>query len=301
MLTLLAYGCPIPAIVAAFAFQARTVRHWARAAGEHAERVHQQQVERPQSLGQVQADELRVKAQGRIFWVAMAVAVPCRLWLGAVVSGERNKQLIRALATRVRACLAPAALLVCVDGLAAYVDAFRKALRTPERTGTRGRPRLVPWEGTVLGQVIKRYQAKRVVEVVRRLAWGLQTQAEQLLTSTQGAGVLNTAYIERLNATFRGRLAVLCRRTRGLCRRSEWLHAATYLIGTVYNFCTEHDSLTLADGAERTPAMAAGITNHCWSVAELMWHRIPPRPWKPPPRRGRRPQALRDLIERWAV
>jgi transposase-like protein len=301
VLILVAYGCPIPAIVAAFTLQARTVRRWVQAAGEHAERVHEQQVETPQLLGQVQADELRVKAQRRIFWVAMAIAVPCRLWLGAVVSEDRNKQLIRALATRVRACLVPAALLVCVDGLAAYVDAFRKALRSPERTGRRGHPRLMPWEGIVLGQVIKKYRDKRVVEVMHRVAWGLRTHAEQLLRSTQGGGVLNTAYIERLNATFRGRLAVLCRRTRGLCRRSEWLHAATYLIGTVYNFCTEHGSLTLADGTERTPAMAARITNHRWSVAELMWHRIPPPPWKPPPRRGRRPRALRELTERWTM
>jgi hypothetical protein len=248
----------------------------------------------------VQADELRVKAQGQILWMAMAISVPTRLWLGAVVSAERNKALIRALAQRVRACLLPAALLVCVDGLVAYVDAFRQALRTPVPTGKRGHPRMVPWENVVLGQVIKRCEARRVVEVVRRVAWGSAVLAEQLLRSTQAGGVLNTAYIERLNATFRARLAVLCRRTRGLCRRSEWLHAASYLIGTVYNFCTEHASLTLG-GAKRTPAMAAGITDHRWSVAELMWHRIPPPPWTPPPRRGRRPRAVRELLDRWVT
>src|SRR5205823_14269402 len=117
------------------------------------------------------------------------------------------------------------------------------------------------------GQGIKRCEARRVVEVVRRVVWGTAAEAERLLGSTQSGGVLNTAYIERLNATFRARLAALCRRTRGLCRRSEWLQAASYLIGTVYNFCTEHESLSLADGTQRTPAMAAGITNHRWSVA----------------------------------
>ena len=300
MLTLVAHGCPISAVEAAFQLQARTVRRWVQAAGEQCERVHRQHVERERPLGQVQADELRVKAQGQILWMAMAIAVPARLWLGAVVSAERNKALIRALVQRVRACLLPAALLVCVDGLAAYVEAFRQSLRTPVPTGKRGHPRMVPWENVVFGQVIKRCEARRLVEVVRRIVWGSAVQAERLLRTTQAGGVLNTAYIERLNATFRARLAVLCRRTRGLCRRSEWLHAASYLIGTVYNFCTEHASLTL-EGTKRTPAMAAGITAHRWSVAELLWHRIPPPPWKPPPRPGRRSRALRGLIQRWAT
>jgi hypothetical protein len=300
VLTLVAHGCPIAAVEAAFHLQARTVRRWVQAAGAQCERIHQQQVERERPLGQVQADELRVKAQGQILWMAMAVAVPARLWLGAVVSAQRNKVLIGALAQRVRACLLPMALLVCVDGLAAYVGAFRQSLRTPVPTGKRGHPRMVPWENVVLGQVIKRCEARRVVEVVRRIVWGTPAEAQRLLLSTQAGGVLNTAYIERLNATFRARLAVLCRRTRGLCRRSEWLHAASYLIGTVYNFCTEHASLTL-EGKQRTPAMAAGITDHRWSVAELMWHRIPPPPWKPPPRPGSRSRALRELIQRWAA
>jgi hypothetical protein len=300
VLTLVAHGCPISAVEAAFHLQARTVRDWVQAAGEHCERIHRQHVERERPLGQVQADELRVKAQGQILWMAMAIAVPARLWLGAVVSAERNKALIVALAQRVRACLLAGPLLVCVDGLAAYVDAFRKSLRTAVPTGKRGHPRLVPWDDVVLGQVVKRCEGRRVVEVVRRLVWGMAEQAERLLLSTQAGGVLNTAYIERLNATFRARLAVLCRRTRGLCRRSEWLSAASYLIGTVYNFCTEHASLTLEKN-RRTPAMAAGITDHCWSVAELLWQRIPPSPWKPPPRPGRRSRALRELIARWAT
>jgi hypothetical protein len=300
VLTLVAHGCPIAAIQAAFHLQGRTVRAWVQAAGEHCERIHRQQVEKERLLGQVQADELRVKAQGQILWLAMAIAVPARLWLGALVSAERNKALIGALAQKVRACLLPGALLICVDGLAAYVAAFRKSLRTPVPTGKRGHPRMVPWESLVLGQVIKRCEARRVVEVVRRIVWGTAAQAERLLTSTQAGGVLNTAYIERLNATFRARLAVLCRRTQGLCRRREWLQAASYLIGTVYNFCTEHTSLSL-EGARRTPAMAAGITDHCWSVTELLWQRIPPPPWKPPPRRGRRSRALRELIARWAA
>src|SRR5215510_5576766 len=80
----------------------------------------------------------------------------------------------------------------------------------------------------------------------------------------------------RLNATFRERLSTLTRRGRALARQTGTLRHGMYLIGTVYNFCTLHESLrvakTAADGAcvERTPAMAAGITDHYWSVRDLL-------------------------------
>jgi transposase-like protein len=300
VLTLIAYGCPIPAIVAAFGFQARTVRQWVRAAGAHCERLHEQQVEQPRALGQVQADELRVKTQRGVFWLAMAIAVPTRLWLGGVVSAHRDQKLIAALAVRVRACAVAGALLLAVDGLAAYVKAFRRALRSPEPTGQVGRPRLLSWKGVVIGQVIKQRERRRVVAVVRRRVQGSAAALRRLLLRTQGGGVLNTAYIERLNATFRARLALLGRRTRVLARGQEVLRAGMYLIGTVYNFCTDHDSLALREGARRTPAMAAGITDHVWSVAEVLWHRIAPAPWQPPKRRGRRSKAMQHLVQRWA-
>ena len=85
----------------------------------------------------------------------------------------------------------------------------------------------------------------------------------------QGDGVINTAYLERLNATFRERLASLTRRGRALARRPLTLQQGMYLIGTVYHFCTPHTSLAHA-GSKTTPAMAAGITDHCWSVQELL-------------------------------
>ena len=78
-----------------------------------------------------------------------------------------------------------------MDGLAAYVGAFRRALRTRVTSGQRGRPRLVLWPQVVLGQVIKRYERRRVVEVVRQVALGTLAQAQGLLTQTQGQGVLN--------------------------------------------------------------------------------------------------------------
>ena len=99
--------------------------------------------------------------------------------------------------------------------------------------------------------------------------------------------MLNTAFIERLNATFRQRLTSLVRRTRALARRTLTIEQGMWLVGTLYNFCTTHESLRVpglsntSRWRERTPTMAAGITDHCWSVKEVLWYRVPPPRWMP--------------------
>src|SRR5256885_16880992 len=80
--------------------------------------------------------------------------------------------------------------------------------------------------------------------------------------------------------------ASLTRRGRALARRTVTLQHGIYLIGTVYNFCTPHASLAHASG-RITPAMAAGITDHCWTVQELLSFHVPPPRWTPPKQRGR--------------
>ena len=102
----------------------------------------------------------------------------------------------------------------------------------------------------------------------------------------------------RLNATFRARLASLTRRGRALARRTLTLQHGMYLIGTVSNFCTPHESLYVA-GGKQTPAMAAGITNHCWTIRELLEFHVPPPRWTPPKRRGRPSHTLKRLMARW--
>ena len=200
-------------------------------------------VERPRDLGQVQADELRVKKQGGIVWMALAMMVKTRLWLGGEVSEQRDLPLIRRLIERVRRCAARRPLLVCTDGLVSYIRAIRETFRDPVHTGKGGRPRLRPWRHVLIAQVIKRYERRRVVETDRRIVDGTPARVETLRHRSQGDGVINTAYIERLNATFRERLAPLARRCRALARHTLTLHEGMFLVGTVYNFCTPHESL----------------------------------------------------------
>jgi len=298
VVTLLAHGCPVQAIVAAFGFDERTVADWWARSGRQGQAVQEHLVEQPRDLGQVQADEIRVKKQGGIVWMALAMRVKTRLWLGGEVSEQRDMPLIRRLIARVKRCAARRPLLVCTDGLVSYIRAIRETFRDPVPTGKGGRPRLRPWRHVLIAQVVKRYERRRVVETERRMVDGTPARVETLRRRSQGEGVINTAYIERLNATFRERLASLTRRGRALARRTLTLQQGMYLIGTVYNCCTPHASLAHA-GRGTTPAMAAGITDHCWTVPELLSFHVPPPRWTPPKQRGRPSHALKRLIARW--
>jgi transposase-like protein len=304
VVTLLAHGCPIQAIVAAFGLDERTVARWQARAGAQCLRVHEHLVEAGRvELGQVQADELRVRGVGRVLWLASALAVPSRLWLGGAVSRDRDHHLIAALLRRVCACGPVRRLLLCTDGLASYPGQALRLFREAVRTGQRGRPRLTLPEGVVIAQVIKRHARRRLVSVVRRVVTGGEAAAQAALTATQtnAAPVLNTAYLERLNATFRAHLGSLTRRTRAAVHQTVTLEAGMWLIGTCYNFCWPHRSLRRRRWAAdppggrwlpRTPAQAAGLTDHTWSLQELLTY---PAPRPVPKRRGRRPNWLRQL------
>ena len=299
IVTLLAHGCPLQAIVAAFGFDERTIAAWWARSGRQGQAVHEYRVEPPRDLGQVQADELRVKKQGGIVWMALAMMVTTRLWLGGEVSERRDLPLLRRLLERVRRCAAYRPLLVCTDGLVSYIRAIRETFRDPVHTGKGGRPRLRPWRHVFIAQVVKRYERRRVVATERRLIDGTPARVETLRRRSQGDGVINTADIERLNATFRACLAPLARRCRALARHILTLHAGMVLVGTVYNFCTPH--MSLSHTPQTTPAMAAGITDHGWTIHELLSFHVPLPRWVPPKQRGRPSRALQRLIKRWCA
>jgi len=302
---LIAHGCPLQAIVAAYHLDERTVMDWQGRVGRHCQRVHEHLVEQPQDLTHVQADEIRVKGQGKVIWLAMALMVSTRLWLGGVVAEKRDEHLILALMRTIRKCALAQPLLICVDGFRAYLQAIARAFRSPLPNGKRGRPQLISWPDIHIGQVIKRYQGKRVIDITRRMARGCLQTAQLLLLKSGGGTKLNTAFIERLNATFRSRLAVLVRRSRALIRNPQTLEPLMYLMGSIYNFCTEHKSLRLPGivgghkWIARTPAIAAGLIDHIWTIKELLLFRIPPPQWQPPKHRGRHSQTEMPLIARW--
>jgi transposase-like protein len=302
---LMAHGCPLQAIVVAFGLDERTVADWLWRAGVQGQAVQEHLVEPPRDLGQVQADASRVKKQGGVVWMALAIMVSTRLWLAGAVSEQRDMPLLRRLSERVRACALPRPLLFGTAGWCSYMRAVRETFRDAVYTGGLGRPRLRPWRNICMAQVVKRYAQRRGVEVERRIIAGTPARVETLRRRSQGAGGINPADIERLNATCRERLASRTRRGRALARCTPPLPHGMYLLGTVYNFCTSHASLRLASpGADRRcvqrpPAMAAGITDHCWTIQALLSLHVPPPPWSPPKRRGRPSRALQHLIKQW--
>src|SRR6266478_2811994 len=204
VVTLLAYGCPIQAIVQAFGLDERTVASWRDRAGNHCQEVHQAVVQQGQlDLQHVQADEIRVKGCKMIAWMGLAMMVSTRLWLGGVVSLTRDRSLADRLLSQVRRCAASLRpLLVLTDGWSAYPGSICRAFREKvKQTAGVGRACLQVWPELHIGTVIKRTEKKRVVEITRRTTHGLLAQAEKLLLLSQGGLILNTAFIERLNGS----------------------------------------------------------------------------------------------------
>ena len=108
--------------------------------------------------------------------------------------------------------------------------------------------------------------------------------------------MLNTAFIERFNGPTRERLAALTRKCRHAAHRLNALHTGMYMVGCTYNFCWPHQELSRsapdAETGKRTwvactPAMASGLTDHVWSLVELMSYRIALPPSIAPKRRER--------------
>jgi len=297
VVTWLAHGCPLHAMVAAGGFDERTVADWWARSGRQGQAVQEDVVKQPRDVGQVQADAIRVKKQGGSVWMALAMMVTTRVWWGGEGSEPRARTLIRRRLERVRHGALHRPLLYCIDGVCTAIRALRETVRDPVRTGTGGRPRLRPWRNVLSAHVGKRDERRRVVATERRMVDGTSARVETLRRRSPGAGVSNTADSERLNGTVRAHLAPLARRCRALARETLTLHEGMCLGGTVEHLCLPHASLCRAQ--QTTPAMAAGITDHCWTMPALLSLHVPLPRWVPPKQRGRPSRALQRLIKRW--
>jgi len=161
------------------------------------------------------------------------------------------------------------------------------------RTGKPGRPRkprLEPPDDLIYVQVVKHRCKGRVVKVTSRLVFGTEEALQQYLARSAVSHNVNTAYVERQNNTFRQQNHRFTRKTLGYSKKKYWLERQLCLYQGYYNFCRPHEGLkeemdppqpTKGNGSpkkwrERTPAMSAGITDHVWSLKELLTYRVPP-------------------------
>jgi hypothetical protein len=155
-------------------------------------------------------------------------------------------------------------------------------LETPDYNGIGRKPLpiFVPYPSLKYAQVCKQKEKGRVVEVLQRVVFGNPDEVMKSLGVDSG-GKINTAYIERLNLTIRNSLARFVRRGMN-CSKDLRIHShAIDFFQAWYNFVKPHQSLRREINAgrkkwaQRTPAMAEGLTDHVWSLKELLIFRVP--------------------------
>jgi len=236
----------------------------------------------------------RLERSPRWVWVAMD---PESKLLLAIDVGERTLALAQRVVHQVAQVLAPdCAPLFLTDGFREYMTAllthYGQWVQPPRRqaTGPTPKPRWMPLPQLLYAQVVKTVRRRRLVRVQHRVVFGTLETVNAVLAPL--GCQINTAFIERLNLTIRHHVAAVGRRVTTLCKGEEGLQQQLVLYQTYYNFCLPHASLrqplpepipTNGTGSAKqwrpyTPAMAAGLTDHVWTLREVLLFRVPPWP-----------------------
>jgi IS1 family transposase len=228
-------------------------------------------------------------------WVAMD---PESKRLLALDVGDRTLAMAQRVVHHVTQVLAPdCAPLFLTDGFREYLTAllthYGHWVQAPRRQahGPAPRPRWRPLPQLLYAQqVVKTVRRRRLVGVTHRVVFGTLEAVQQVLA---GCGwQINTAFVERINLNLRQHVAAVGRRVTTLCKGEDGLHQQLDLDHVYYNFCLPHASLrhslpqpepTHGTGSlklwqPQTPAMAAGLTDHVWTLREVLQFRVPPWP-----------------------
>ena len=202
----------------------------------------------------------------------------------SVVPGERTAENVVAVVEDVKRRTEGRLMdLITTDGYRAYeeaiLDAYGETI-TPPRTGQRGRPK-APYKVAPKGltyAVVEKTRAKgRVVSIVTRVVFGTMAAVVAALGMSRVSTTINTSFVERQNGTDRHRNARKARKTYRFSKDWRFHEAVTYLTLYSYNFCWPVRTLAVKDDRgqrqPRSPAMAAGLADHVWSMAE--WFSTP--------------------------
>ncbi len=223
-------------------------------------------------------------AQKGDHWDHVALDAVHRLVV-SVVPGKRTaknvEKLIRDFKRRTRGRLMD---LMTSDEYPAYKVAILKLYGRKKRPwpwnkpGPRPHPRKVPRKGLKYAVVHKTRKKGRVVKVALRVVFGTEAEVKAALKASPVSNKINTSFVERQNATDRHRNGRKVRKT--YCFSKDWaMHeAATYFTMYSYNFCWPVRTLRRKgpDGRWQpvTPAMAAGLTDHLWSLEEWLTYPV---------------------------
>jgi IS1 family transposase len=314
VLACLAEGLGIRATARVFAVEANTVLHWLVEAAEqlrafsayflcdlHLEQLQLDEVYavlRARKAGEISEEEAIMRLERAPSWVWTAMDPTSKL-LVVVDVGHRTLAMAQRVVHQVTGVLAPGCVpLFLTDGLKDYATAILSHFghwMHPERRqdkGPRPKPRWMPLPELLYAQVVKSYRRRRLVGVTHRVVFGTRLAIAQVLATC--GWTINTAFVERLNLDIRQRVAAIGRRVNTLCQGEDDLLDRLVLFQTYHNFVRPHASLrqpllvpeaTNGTGSAKvwrpyTPAMAAGLTAHVWTLQEVLLFRVPP--WSQP-------------------
>jgi IS1 family transposase len=308
----LAEGLGIRAVARVFEVDPNTVLQWLVEVADHATafsryflhdvRVTQVQLDELFALlsavqaGEVSEAEAITRLSRSPQWVWGAIDPVTKVLL-AIDVGDRTLAMAQSVVHQVVQVLAPGCVpLFLTDGFKEYATAllthFGQWVQPPRRQdkGPAPKPRWMPLPGLRYAQVIKTVRRRCLVRVRHRVVFGTLEAVQQVLAAC--GWQINTAFIERLNLSIRQHVAAVGRRVTTLCKGEDGLHQQLALYHIYYNFCLPHASLrlplpqpeathgtgTAKRWQPRTPAMAVGLTDHVWTLREVLLFRVPPWP-----------------------
>ena len=312
VLACLAEGLGIRGTARVFEVDPNTVLQWLVDAAEqlqafsrhvlHDVRVRQVQLDELFALlsavkeGEVSEAEAIERLERAPRWVWVAMDPESKLLL-VIDVGHRTLALAQRVVHQVAQVLAPGCTpLFLTDGFKDYLTAllthYGQWVQRPRRhdKGPAPKPRWMPLPNLLYVQVVKTLRRRRLVRVHHRVVFGSLEAVNHVLAPL--GWQIQTAFVERLNLAIRQRVAAVGRRVTTLCKREDGVRHQLGLFHAYHHFCLPHASLrvplpqpvpTNGTGSAKqwrpcTPAMAAGLTAHVWTLREMLLFRVPPWP-----------------------
>ncbi len=247
VLAALAEGLDVSAAERVFGIRHATITRWPLRAGTHAHTLHERSFYHLQ-IPHLRLDELRTRLRSHthVLWLWVAID-PLTRCIPALELGPRTHRMAFLLIHRLREQLAPGCLPIFTsDGLNASFYAltahFGHWIKAPKSQ----RKQWKVAAGLLYGQVKKSYRRRRLVRVKQVIRLGTGPAFTEALQALGWSGRVNTAFIERVNLTFRRGVAALARRTWATALQTPHLEAHLHWWQAYYHFVRPHASLRVA-------------------------------------------------------
>lgn len=208
-------------------------------------------------------------------WIWIAFDAVNKIVLAHVI-GKRTLDYAVKVLREVKRVTIDMPVLFASDQLDQYEKALLQVYGTweqPCRKGKVGRlpkPRLVPPKNLVYVQVVKKYEKNCVSDVSRKIVFGTPEQVEKILAASAVSKKINTSHVERNNGTVRHIDSRCVRKTYRFSKTMKYHKLQLQLSIAYYHLCRPHQTLTKRYGKPTTPFMAARLTDHVWTMCELL-------------------------------